>query len=146
MRRAPRVGSGRRSPAGSASRRRRRRRRETRRARPRRIPRRRADTGPRLWPRARDSPGALWKARRGAQPPAREPELEPGAETAEPVAHAVAQIDRRRLLEVGSRTGDLGDLVAAPQDLGQDLVVEHEVVGVRVEWQLAQETRLERAV
>ena len=57
---------------------------------------------------------------------------------AEAVAQRSAEVDRRRLLEVGGGAAHLADLEAGQQDLREHLVVEDEVVGV-----LEQRQRLE---
>ena len=49
---------------------------------------------------------------------------------AKTVDHASPEIDRRRLREILRRTADLAHAEAEPEDLGEHLVVEDEVVGV----------------
>src|SRR5439155_22541427 len=55
-------------------------------------------------------------------------EFERGAEYAEAVLHAAAEVDRRGLGKVPRRARDLADVKAEPDGLRQHLVVEDEVV------------------
>src|SRR4029453_886019 len=62
-----------------------------------------------------------------------EPVGERRREHADPVGAAAGEIDRRRVGGVARRARDLADAEAEAQRLGDDLIVEHEVVGVLVE-------------
>src|SRR5436305_4569853 len=60
------------------------------------------------------------------------PILHAGPEHPQPVPARPPQVDRGRLRLVARRAGDLANPEAEPESLGQDLVVEHEVIGVRL--------------
>src|SRR5439155_4793128 len=84
---------------------------------------------------------------RGArQAGAREAVADAGREAAEAVTQRTAESDRGRLGRVAGGAADLGDRAPAPQDLGQDLVVEHEVVRVALERHALEQPARERAV
>src|SRR6266446_4860398 len=70
-----------------------------------------------------------------SNPPAVHAEGGGGAQDAEPVTHAGAESDRRRLGEVAAGARDLADREAQPDRLAEHLVVEQEVVRVLLERQ-----------
>src|SRR5207253_11174297 len=73
-------------------------------------------------------------------------EFERGAEYAEAVFHAAAEVDRRAFGKVTRRAGDLADVKAEPDGLRQHLVVEDEVVRVLLQRKRLQEPAREGAV
>ena len=76
---------------------------------------------------------------RPAPPAPVDPEAAEHPERPQAVAHAASRSDARRLEEVARRDRDLDHARVAGHDLGEDLLVEHEAVGVAQERDRAQE-------
>lgn len=72
-------------------------------------------------------------------PPFRQPEPHCGPQAAKPVFHAPAEVYGRGIRHVARRAADLGYGIAVPEDLGEHLVVKHEIVGIGFQRQLKQE-------
>src|SRR6202035_4010544 len=64
-----------------------------------------------------------------------EPVVRAGPQYADAVLDAAPQVDRRRFVHVPGRAGQLADPGAGGDGLGDDLVVEHEVIGVALDRQ-----------
>src|SRR5215831_11811155 len=84
--------------------------------------------------------GAVGESRRMMQAHSRQSELKRGVQAPEAVPDAPGEIDRGRLRRVARRTRHLADRQAKPDDFSENLVVEHEVVRILVEWQAFQQT------
>src|SRR5262249_43661213 len=79
-----------------------------------------------------------------ADPVVVQPVLPAGAKPAEAVSDAPAQVDRRRFGLVASRAGHLADSGTRGNGLGDDLVVEDEIIGVAFERQARHQRAAER--
>src|SRR2546426_379175 len=80
-----------------------------------------------------------------AKPVLAQPVLSARAQHAETVSDASAQVDRRRVGLVASRTGHLADPGANRNGLRDDLVVEDEIIGVALERQAGEQRAAESA-
>src|SRR5947207_4132832 len=86
------------------------------------------------------------EARRAPQPQPRRAEFQRGAQDAEAVLHAAAEIDRRRLGEIARRARQFPDVEPEPDRLRQHLVVEDEIVAVLLQRQRLEQPPREGAI
>jgi len=77
--------------------------------------------------------GRQWEHRRAEQAPFGQAKTGCRGQAAETVFYRTAEIDRRGFGKIARGAAHLGNHVAQPEHLGQNLVVEHEVLGIRVQ-------------
>ena len=73
-----------------------------------------------------------------------EPVVHAGVQHAQPVADAAPQVDRRRVGSITGRARELADPRSRPDRLSNDLVIEHEIIGIALDRQPAQQRAAER--
>src|SRR5205807_5550320 len=84
--------------------------------------------------------------RQRSQAPPRKAKSQSCSETAEPVTHAAAKINRGSLRQIFRGTSDLADLATEPNYLREHLIIENKVIRIVLNWHSLEQSAREGTV